>query len=368
VTATALRALFVVLGAAFALAVGITAFTLLVLAAGSGPPPWTLVLLGIVVVGAPLSIGLLPAARAVEAVAAQNLLGVRLDDAPTGPASTWAQRRRTLGWFVLHLGAGLTVVAAVVGDIALAGSWWTVPATAATVAAVLVLGRLLASIAPVLLGPSPAERLAGLARRADERTRIARELHDSIGHALSLVTVQASAARRVIEHDPRFAEQALATIETSSRRAVADLDHMLGLLRDEGQQSAARAPVPTLAGIDALLTAARSAGLEVDLAQSGRIDALPVLVSQEAYRIVQEGLTNAMKYAADATARLRLSVDRDVMRIEMVNAATARGSRRVGRGLRGIQERAATLGGHACADAANGRWTLAVTLPIGAAR
>ena len=86
------------------------------------------------------------------------------------------------------------------------------------------------------LGPSSAERLERLeadAARANERNRLAREVHDSIGHALSLVTVQASAARKLIGRNPGFAEEALETIETTSRRAVADLDHMLGLLRQE---------------------------------------------------------------------------------------------------------------------------------------
>ena len=152
--------------------------------------------------------------------------------------------------------------------------------------------RLLARLAPVLLGPSYAERLERLQRdatRAAERTRIARELHDSIGHALSLATVQASAARKLIGRDPAFVEAALETIETTTRRAVADLDYVLGLLRDDTQLPAETTPAPDLGSLDGLLTAARSAGLTVVSTVSGELSRLPLLVSREAYRIVQEG-------------------------------------------------------------------------------
>ena len=134
---------------------------------------------------------------------------------------------------------GALVVAAVLGLIALAGSWWTAPAAATTVLGTLLAGRFLAWLGPTLLGPSYAERLQRLeadAARAIERNRIAREIHDSVGHALSVVTIQASAARKLIERDPGFAADALATIETASRRAAAELDDMLGLLRYETRE------------------------------------------------------------------------------------------------------------------------------------
>ena len=292
-----LRSLFVLIGAALALALGVADFTLLVLAVDADTPIWAVVLIGLVIVGGPLSVGALPAVRQVEGVAAQTLLVVRFGDGPPGPAVGWRQRRRTLGWFLVHVGTGVAVVGAVIGDIALSGSWWTVPAVVATLLVVVILGRLLAALAPVLLGPSYAERLAAVAARATERNRIARELHDSIGHALSLVTVQASAARKVIGHDPGFAEQALGTIENTSRRAMADLDHMLGLLRDDPRRPRATTPVPHLDSLDELIDAARSAGLTVQVSRSGALSDLPVLVSREAYRVVQEGLTNALKHA-----------------------------------------------------------------------
>jgi signal transduction histidine kinase len=266
---------------------------------------------------------------------------------------------------------GALVVAGVIGLIALAGNWWTIPAATATLLGTLLLGRLLARLGPALLGPSYAERLERLeadAARAHERNRLAREIHDSIGHALSLVTVQASAARKLIGRNPGFAEEALETIETTSRREVADLDHLLGLLRQETPRSAPPAPAPSLTSLGGLITAARSAGLTVEQATSGDLSRLPALVSQEAYRIVQEGLTNALKYSADGTAVLSMSLHTDTLEIQLTNPARGSRALRAGRGLRGIGERAAALGGTTAARDDGGRWTLSVALPAGTLR
>ena len=361
-----LRVVFVLIGAALALAVGIAAFTLVGLASEAGAPGWALALLGIVLVGGPLAVGVVPAVRQVEGVAAQTLLVVRFPDGPPGPAIGWSQRLRAEGWFLLHLLAGLLVSSAVFGIIALRGRAWMIVAAAATVLVTVLLGRVLAGLAPTLLGPSYAERLDRLeadAARATERNRLAREMHDSIGHALSLVTVQASAARRVMDRDPAFAEEALQTIETTSRRAAADLDHLLGLLRDERKPRPAPAPTPDLGCLDELVAAARSAGLVIEQTVTGDLTRLPVLVSREAYRIVQEGLTNAVKYSADRTATLRVSLGADTLEIRLANPTSGPVSLREGRGLRGIDERATTLGGRTSAGAQAGQWTLSVTLP-----
>ncbi len=360
-----LRAVFVLTGAALALALGIADFTILSLVATAGTPAWATALAGVVLVGGPLLVGLVPAVRQVEGAAVQSLLAAGFQDGPPGAAADWSQRRRTLGWFLAHVFTGALVVAAVLGLIALAGNWWTVPAAAATVLGTLLAGRFLAWLGPVLLGPSYAERLQRLeadAARATERNRIAREIHDSVGHALSVVTVQASAARKVIERDPGFAADALATIETASRRAASELDEMLGLLRDETRRPAA--PAADLDSLGGLLAMARSAGLTVDATVPGDLSRLPPPVSQEAYRIVQEGLTNALKYSADGTATLAVSVGRDALEISLSNPAGDRRVARGGRGLRGIDERAAALGGTATAGPHGGWWTMAVTLPV----
>jgi signal transduction histidine kinase len=361
-----LRAAFVLVGSALALALGVADFTLLALADQAGSPAWATAVLGVVLVGGPLLAGLVPAVRQVEGVAVQTLLVVRFPDGLPGPAATWPQRRRTLGWLALHVLTGALVVGAVLGLIALAGSWWTVPAALATVLGTLLAGRVLAGLGPAWLGPSYAERLQRLeadAARAAERNRIAREIHDSVGHALSVVTVQASAARKVIGREPAFAEEALATIETISRRAVAELDHMLGVLRDDGPRGAPAAPAPDLGSLDGLRTVAVSAGLDVAAAVSGDLSRLPGPVSREAYRIVQEGLTNALKYSADGTAALSLSFDGAALSIRLSNPAGGRRRSGPGRGLRGISERAATLGGTTTAGERDGRWTLCVALP-----
>ena len=365
-----LRVVFVLVGAAVALALAITDFTLLVLAAEGGTPPWAVVAIGAVLIGGPLGVGLVPAIRQLEGVAAQGLLLVQFDDGPPGPATTWPQRRRTLVWFLLHVLTGAFVVAAVIGLIALGGSWWMIPATAATLLAILLSGSVLAHLAPVMLGPSYAERLDRLeadAARATERTRLARELHDSIGHALSLVTVQASAARKLVDRNPAFVEDALTTIESTSRRAVAELDHVLGLLRDDTQRPDP-SPAPDLSSLDGLLSAARAGGLRVDHTMLGDVNSLPLLVSREAYRIVQEGLTNALRYWADGTAQLDISIRGNTFCIQLANLIggrrLARASHGTGRGLRGIQERATMLGGTATANADGGRWMLSIELPV----
>jgi signal transduction histidine kinase len=358
-----LASVFVLVSAGLALALAIADFTLLVLAIEGGAPTWAVVLIGIVLVGGPLMVGVVPAVRQLEGVAAQALLLVEFEDGPPDAARGWPQRRRTLAWLLLHLLTGAAVVAAVVGLIALGATWLTIPAAIATLLGALLAGRMLARVAPVLLGPSYAERLQRLetdAARATERTRLAREIHDSIGHALSLVTVQAAAARKVIGRNPAFVEAALDTIETTSRRAVADLDHVLGLLRD-GTPS--RATSPDLSALDGLLSAARTGGLLVDATSSGDFTRLPLLVSREAYRIVQEGLTNALKYSAGRTATLRQRLDADTRHTQLTNPISGR-RRGAGRGLRGIEERAAIFGGNALAKADDGHWTLSVTLPV----
>lgn len=264
-TQTYLRVVFLLVGAALALALGIAGFTVLSLVAQAGAPPWAVALLGVVLVGGPLMVGLVPAARQIEGTAAATLLGVRFPDGPPGPAVSWPQRRRTLEWFLLHVITGALVVAGVIGLIGLAGSWWTAAAAVGLVLGTLLAGQMLARLAPVMLGPSYPERLARLqadAARASERNRLAREIHDSIGHALSLVTVQSSAARKLIGRDPAFAEEALGTIETTSRRAAADLDHMLGLLREEMPRSAQPRPAPNLGSLGEPVAAAARAPAE----------------------------------------------------------------------------------------------------------
>lgn len=367
-----LRMVFVLIGSGLALSFGLLDATVIASLVLSGAVPiWAVVVLGTVLVLAPIiGFGLVPASRSIEGAAAESLLGVRFPDGTPGPALDWPQRRRSLAWFACHLLAGAVPVGLVLAAMTVPGPARVAVCSAAALVATFALGQGLAALAPALLGPSQAERIAALERDVDqavERNRIAREIHDSVGHALSLVTVQAAAARKVIARDPRFATAALDAIEQASRSATADLDHALGLLREDRGPS--RHPAPDLSAVGTLLAAMRAAGLQVRADVPDDIAGVrPAAVSREAYRIAQEALTNAMRYAdpphATVTidrsgADLRMTVSNPVRPVNGGRPCT----RRSGRGLRGIEERVRALGGSMTAGPDTGRWLLAVRLP-----
>lgn len=362
-----LRIVFVLLGAAIALSFASIDLTLVVVMRDAGRPLWSVVVLGgLLSVVPPVVLGLLPPLRQVEATAAATLLGVEFPRGIPGPASTWDERGRSLTWFLAHLLAGLAAVGMVTGLIVLGTSAFLAPAILGTVAVVAGLGWLLGRFAVPLLGPSYAERLRQLEEetaRLVERNRIARELHDSVGHALSLITLQAAAAGRVIGDDPGFAARALADIEETGRSAVADLDHMLGLLRQDGE--APRAPAPDLTALDTLVAATRTAGLRVTVERDGDLADIPSPVSREAYRILQEGLTNAMRYSTDRTAAVSLVRRDGRLAIRVSNPVRGPVRRPGGRGLDGVRERAEALDGTATAARDGDRWTMTVDLPAG---
>ncbi|KUL57839.1 histidine kinase [Streptomyces violaceusniger] len=364
--------------------------------------PWQL---GTFATALPLAVptALLPLVRPLEATAARSLCGLpESAELAAGPAGSWDARARTLLWYGLHLAigglvSGLTLsllpasallVALPFTDGSYADEGWphafaSAPHALAPLAGVLLLGvimgiaaaagALLARCAPGLLGPAPAERLAAAEQRATRlaaRNRLARELHDSVGHALSAVTLQASAARKVLDTDPDFAREALAAIEETTRDAVGELDSVLGLLR-EGEDRPAPAPSPTLMDLDGLLARTRAAGVAVELTAPGSLDRLPPVVSREAYRIVQEGLSNALRHAGRVPVRLRIAEDPKKVEITMENPVNGAGRARPtggGRGLRGIAERATLLRGTCAWDTVDGVWRLTVRLPLEASR
>ncbi|WP_064455795.1 sensor histidine kinase [Streptomyces hygroscopicus] len=347
---------------------------------------------------------LFPLVRPLEATAARSLCGLpESAELATGPAGSWDARSRTSLWYALHLTTGGLVSALILSllpaaallvalpftdasradDLGWPYGFGAAPTALAPVVGLLLLavvmgiaagaGALLARWAPVLLGPAPAERLAAAERRAARlasRNRLARELHDSVGHALSAVTLQASAARKVLDTDPEFAREALAAIEETTRDAVGELDSVLGLLR-EGEDRPAAAPSPTLRDLDGLLARTRAAGVTVELTAPDTLDRLPSVVSREAYRIVQEGLSNALRHAGRVPVRLRIAEDRKKVEITMENPVNgAARARRPGggRGLRGITERATLLRGTCAWDTVDGVWRLTVRLPVEASR
>ncbi|MFG3142694.1 sensor histidine kinase [Streptomyces sp. NPDC048211] len=343
---------------------------------------------------------LLPLARPLSVAVARALCGLPPDrPLADGPARTRQARIRSAAWFTLHVGLGgvvsgttLSLVPFAVGVMglpffaavrdapvpdlpsALDRTWVLALAPLAGIAMLVALagcaaaaGALLANRAPVLLGPTPDDRLAAAERRAAElavRNRLARELHDSVGHALSAVTLQAGAARRVLDSDPEFVRAALTAIEETTRRTVGELDTVLGLLRtdDDGVPDAPSGP-----GLDALDRLLAHCGLAVAYAGGGT-DGVPAVVSREAYRIVQEGLSNALRHGGHGEpVRLRIAVRAGELEMVLdsplsVRPAVVRPGG--GLGLRGIAERAVLLGGRTEAGPHDGRWRLTARLPL----
>lgn len=179
---------------------------------------------------------------------------------------------------------------------------------------------------------------------AEERARIARELHDVIAHSVSLMVVQAGAERRLLSDEERRTAQTLETIEASGREALAELRRLLGVLRVPSEERLA--PQPGLARLPDLLAEAREAGQEVDFEVAGEARELGPGLDLTAYRIVQEGLTNARKHAPGASVSVRLRWEDGLLEVEVrnegVGAAVEAGSD--GHGLIGMRERAAMYG------------------------
>jgi signal transduction histidine kinase len=182
--------------------------------------------------------------------------------------------------------------------------------------------------------------------RADERERIARELHDVVAHSVSVMVVQAGAARTLITSRPERATEALLAVEASGRDALRELRHLLGLLTASDQQPAL-APQPGLDQLQPLIERMAQAGMSVDLQVDGASRPLPPGLDLTAYRIVQEALTNTLKYAHGAETHVRLAFADDELQLEVLDAggATGSGANGSGRGLIGMRERVAMYGG-----------------------
>lgn len=334
-------------------------------------------------------LGLIPAVRRGEGVQARYMLARSGDEAAISvtPSITWGDRWRTVLWLEARMALGalasmVTVWPPLIAADLVRAVWrpvddpilwvphphWAyallVPLPLlALYGAVVGLGELVTAIARRLLGPSPGERLAALEERTEqllERTRIARELHDSIGHALTVAVVQAGAARAA--GDPAFTHRALAAIEDTGRAALEDLERVLGVLRESERPASGR---PTLAEADRLLDSARVSGAKVDAEVTGPLETVPGPVSREGYRILQESLTNVLRHAGGVPVRVRIAVQDGSLGLEIRSPLTA-GTPEPGRGsgLRGIRERAALLGGRAVTGPDEGDWRVRVDLPL----
>lgn len=303
--------------------------------------------------------------------------------------STW----RTLGWLgarvLLAAGMLATLVFGALAEAVLVmfGPWsfWTALPLIAAMAAVLVLAvvalelqvRLAALAASHLLGTPPEERIAALehtAQRLADRNRVARDLHDTIGHALTASLLQATAAGRTLAPDDSgrpvdvdFTRQALAHIETNTRTALAELDRALAVLRDE--QEAAPDDAPDLSYLDGLLAGLRDGGLPVTSMVDVPLEEVPAELSTLAFRVVQEGTTNVLRHAGSPPTTVQVARTGDTLTVRVRNRASPHAESRPGhgggRGLTGLRDRTAAVGGHlASGPTSGGGFELCATLPL----
>jgi signal transduction histidine kinase len=212
-----------------------------------------------------------------------------------------------------------------------------------------------------------------LARRAvaEERLRIARELHDVVAHSLSVIAVQSGVGAHVAATQPEEARKALAAVEAASRTTLNELRRLLGVLREDGEPPGSLAPAPGLAAVDTLLAQMGEAGLAVNLRVEGVRPQVPPGVDLSAYRIVQEALTNVLKHAGPARAQVVICYGDQEVAIEVTDdgrgPAPATTARRAGtgHGLVGFRERTALFGGELeVGPRPGGGFRVAVRLPF----
>jgi signal transduction histidine kinase len=183
--------------------------------------------------------------------------------------------------------------------------------------------------------------------RNEERERIARELHDVVAHTVSVMVVQAGAARHVVETEPEKAVEALSAVETTGREAMAELRNLLGVLNSEDGE-ARLTPQPGVDQLPALVQRVRDAGLPAELQVTGTPRALAPGIDLTVYRIVQEALTNALKYAGRVRTEIALDYREDSLKVEVLDEGAGQRSQpgaSPGRGLAGMRDRVALYGG-----------------------
>lgn len=201
---------------------------------------------------------------------------------------------------------------------------------------------------------------------AEERARIARELHDVVAHAISVIVLQARGGRRSLAREPEEAREAFDSIESTGRQALAEMRRLLGMLR-QGDDDLALAPQPSLASLGGLAAQVSEAGLPVELTIEGEPRELPPGVDLSAFRIVQEALTNALKHAGPAAAHVLVRYGEEELELEISDTGPgAQVGAGPGHGLIGMRERAALYGGEVVAGRrSEGGFAVRVRLPLG---
>lgn len=204
---------------------------------------------------------------------------------------------------------------------------------------------------------------------AEERARIARDLHDSAGHAISVIAVRAGAARLRHHQDPDRSLLALEAVEELARQTAGEIDQLVGALREGGSASWAVKVPSGLASLDTLIAHYQAAGLDVTFDASGATRPLGVAADQAAYRILQEALTNAARHGA-GSARIELGFGDAAVELAVTNPVPAHSSPRTGggHGLVGMRERATLLGGNLDAERVNGTFRVRARIPYGGHR
>src|SRR4051794_14369391 len=341
--------------------------------------------LSIVIVGIPLLLAVATASRAIGAMD-RTLANALLDANIQAPSAhrhaegPWLQRLRavmtasstwrSLGWLALRFPlalisfvipasmltlAGGPVVGPAAGGLGDAGALPRIAAVASAVAVFFLslnvvdaFGALHRATARALLGPSRSDelqRLQAATARLGARADLARDLHDSVGHSVTAIVLQASAARRVQETDPAFVSGALEAIESQGREALDELDRVLAVLRDE--PSSPR-PSAGLADVDELVARTRAAGLPLTLERRGDFATVPAAIGREAFRVLQEALTNVLRHASGASTTAVLATYGTELELVVENGpGTPLAPERAngGRGLRGMAERIGAVGG-----------------------
>jgi len=312
---------------------------------------------------------------AVALLAAQALAGYEFTAAAVGVVIVASFATVTFDTARRAIAAGFAVAAGlVVVLIALPSfSWKTALATWLALSLVWVV----AVVIRVYRGSiERAERRAALfaadrearAREAviEERARMARELHDSVGHALNVVVLHAGAAQRMVETKPALAREALESIETAGRQALGDIERMLGILRAPDDETSYD-KTPGMSQLETLCEQVREAGLPVELTVAGEVHPLPASLDLTAYRLVQESLTNTLKHAGKTRALVRVEYGEDALSIEVLDDGRGVTPTTVGggRGLVGMRERVATFRGELVAGPrAEGGFAVRARLPL----
>jgi signal transduction histidine kinase len=308
---------------------------------------------------------------AMTAMILMPWLGVPLDK-PSVPIAVWALSFFSLGRNLPDL-RGLLAVALVLLQLFVDYHWvdtrhhnWSDVAFVLILATPpYVLGRVVHRLDTQRRALEEAQEQVRLAAIRDERDRIARDLHDVIAHSVSAMVVQTAAAQDIVRSDPERAEAILADVADTGRRALAETGRLLHVIRDTADELGLE-PAPGLAQVPELVDRFRLDGLRVDLEIDEPLPVLPAGLDVSAYRIVQEALTNALRYAADGNVRLAVRSDPAAVSIRAANAVQDARSEGSGLGLLGMRERVAVLGGTLTHGlGADGRFELEATLPVG---